>query len=176
MKNKFIFSFVLLSNFYFSQTTDAFKNDSITVVSQKTKVILEEGTLVKAALKYDVKGGSLNVGDQIDFKLANPVVIGDQVVADEGLRIVGTVTEARSSGVLGRKGKLAFSIDYLYLKSGQVIKLTGQNAKNLNGSGAIVAATSVILTPLALFIPGKGAKFKEGTIFEAFVKENTELR
>ncbi len=118
----------------------------------------------------------MQVGNQIEFSLAQPIVVGDQVVVSPGAKILGTVTEARSSGVLGRKGKLAFDIEYLYLNNGQVVKLSGQNAKNLKGSGVAVAATAVVLTPLGLLIPGKGAKFEAGTVFDAYVAKDTELR
>jgi hypothetical protein len=108
--------------------------------------------------------------------LKEPIVVGDQVVVSPGAKILGSVTEARSSGVLGRKGKLAFDIEFLYLDSGQVVKLTGKSAKNLKGSGAIVAATAVVLTPLGLLIPGKGAKFEAGTIVDAYIAKDTEIR
>jgi hypothetical protein len=144
--------------------------------SKSKKIILPEGTLVKAALKNEIRGGKMQVGNQIEFTLNQPLVIGDQVVVPQGAKILGSVTEARASGVLGRKGKLAFDIEYLYLDNGQVIKLSGQSAKNLKGSGAIVAATAVVITPLGLLIPGKGAKFEAGTVFDAYVAKDTELR
>jgi hypothetical protein len=62
------------------------------------------------------------------------------------------------------------------LDGGQIVKLSGQNSKKLNGSGAIVATTAVLLTPLALFIPGKGAKFEAGTVFDAYVARDTEIK
>ena len=144
--------------------------------SKSKKIILPEGTLVKAALKNEIRGGKMQVGNQIEFTLNQPLVIGDLVVVPQGAKILGSVTEARASGVLGRKGKLAFDIEYLYLDNGQVIKLSGQSAKNLKGSGAIVAATAVVITPLGLLIPGKGAKFEAGTVFDAYVAKDTELR
>ena len=144
--------------------------------SKSKKIILPEGTLVKAALKNEIRGGKMQVGNQIEFTLNQPLVIGDQVVVPQGAKILGSVTEARASGVLGRKGKLAFDIEYLYLDNGQVVKLSGQNAKNLKGSGAVVAATAVVLTPLGLLIPGKGAKFEAGTVFDAYVAKDVELR
>ncbi|MEI6265450.1 MAG: hypothetical protein WCP74_10100 [Sphingobacteriia bacterium] len=175
MKLKFIVCFLLSVNGVFSQTDNAESKIQNSKSTEK-KIILEEGTLIKAALKNEIRGGSMKVGDQVEFTLAQPIVIGDQVVVAPGSKILGSVSEARSSGVLGRKGKLAFNIEYLYLNSGQVIKLTGQSAKNLKGSGAIVAATAIVLTPLGLLIPGKGAKFEKGAMFEAYIAKDTELR
>ena len=175
MKKIFIFSMISLSSILYSQ-----ENVKVTENTSSTefvrKATIEEGTLVKAALKNEIRGGKMKVGDQVEFYLKQPISVGDQVVVGEGKKIIGTVTEARASGIVGRKGKLAFNIEYLYLDNGQIIKLTGQNSKNLKGSGAVVAATAVLLTPLALFIPGKGAKFEKDTEFEAYVAKDTELR
>ncbi len=168
MSKLIFFSILLLPFFSFSQ-----KN--VTLSSVNPKKTLDEGTLVKAALKYDIRGNDLKVGDQLEFELAQPLISNNEVVVQTGAKILGTVTEARGNGVLGRKGKLAFSIDYLYLSNGQVIKLRGQSSKNLSGSGAIVAATSVLVTPLGLLIPGKSAKFKAGTVFDAYIDKTTEL-
>lgn len=159
-----------------AQTTPATTTPvASTPATTPAKTLLYEGSLVKCAIKNTIKGGSVNVGDRIDFELAEPLIQGDKVVCQAGAKIIGAVTEARSSGVLGRKGKLAFSIDYLYLPSGQIIKLQSQNSKRLNGSGVTVAALAVI-NPLGLLIPGKGAKFEAGTKFDAFVAENTEIQ
>ena len=146
------------------------------LASTPFKKTIEEGTLIKAALKHDIRGGELRIGDQIEFELAQPIVSNNMVIVNNGAKIMGTVTEARGNGVLGRKGKLAFSIDYLYLSTGQVGKLRGQSAKNLNGSGAIVAATAVLVTPLGLLIPGKSAKFKAGTQFDAYIDKTVVIQ
>lgn len=174
MKRLLLLSFCLSVFSAFGQSEK--DNNRIPAVVENSKIILQEGTLVKAALKNEIRGGSMNVGDQVEFTLSQPIVVGDQVVVNSGLKILGTVSEARSSGVLGRKGKLSVTIEYLYLANGQVINLKGQSATNLKGSGVAVAATAVVLTPLGLLIPGKGAKFKSGTIFDAYIAKDTELR
>lgn len=174
MKKTSILFAILFATLTFAQNENNIKTN-IDQTNQN-KIIIPEGTLVKAALKNEIRGGKMQVGNQIEFILKQPLVIGDQVIVSEGAKILGTVTEARASGVLGRKGKLAFDIEYLYLDNGQVIKLSGQNSKNLKGSGVVVAATSVVLTPLGLLIPGKGAKFEAGTVFDAYVAKDTVLR
>lgn len=176
MKRKIIPFALLVATLSFAQTET--QQEISQPVEQKTsqKIIIPEGTLVKAALKNEIRGGSMKVGDQVEFSLNQPLVVGDQIVVAPGAKIMGTISEARASGVLGRKGKLGFSIDYLYLDNGQVLKLTGQSAKNLKGSGVVVAATAVLLTPLGLLIPGKGAKYEAGTVFEAYIAKDTELR
>ena len=136
---------------------------------------LEEGTVIKISLDNDINGKDLNAGDKINFTTTEDIIQGNYVVLHKGLKVIGTVKEAAKSKGLGKKGKLTFSIDYLYLSNGKVVKLRNEITKNLNGSGGVVAATSVILTPLALFIKGKNAKYAKGTIFDAYVDEKTTL-
>lgn len=139
----------------------------------KDSIYLEEGTIIKISLDKDINGKELNAGDKIEFTTTEDLIQGDYVVLHKGLKVIGTVTEASKSKGLGKKGKLSFSIDYLYLSNGKVVKLRNEVTKNLNGSGGVVAATSVLLTPLALFIKGKNAKYEKGTVFEAFVDKKT---
>ncbi|WP_262696677.1 hypothetical protein [Chryseobacterium sp. SC28] len=42
----------------------------------------------------------MKVGDQVEFYLKQPISVGDQVVIAEGKKIIGTVTEARASGIV----------------------------------------------------------------------------
>lgn len=174
MKKALLFCFCCWSSMVFAQA-EKIKSEP-QLLSERTKVILQEGTLITASLNNEIRGGNMSVGDQVEFSLAQPIAVDGQVVVREGLKIMGTVSEARASGVIGRKGKLAVNIEYLYLSDGQVINLKGQSATNLKGSGAAAVATAVVFTPFALLIPGKGAKFKSGTIFHAYIAKDTELR
>lgn len=158
--------FFVLIGFCQNQVTDS------TTVLIKESFELAQGTPLKAKLLQTIKGGDVEIGQEISFELAEPVIVGDIVYLHKGLKILGFVTDARSSGILGRKGKLAFTINYLYLANGKVIQLRGTQNKNLKGSGVTVAAASVLLTPFALLIPGRGAKYEEGTIFDVYTDEN----
>jgi hypothetical protein len=108
--------------------------------------------------------------------LAEPIIINDKIVVAKGAKITGTVTEAEKAKALGKKGKLSFSIDYLYLSNGQVIKLRSSVKKNINGSGAAVAAGAILLSPVALLFNGKQAKYSEGEVFTAYVDKDYTLQ
>ena len=141
----------------------------------QSKITISEGTLVKAKLTKQINGRDLNVGDKLQFVLDNDLIKNDTIICKKGSLIAGTVTDAKGSRMLGKKGRLAFTIDYLYLPDNQVVKLTSQNKANLKGSGFDVAAASVLLTPFALFLHGKNAKYKEGTLFDCYVSQATEV-
>lgn len=159
---KIILSAVLLVSFIgFSQTA--------TVVPSVTT--LSEGTIVKVALSQDLNGKDLSVGQKINFTTSTDFIIGDRVVIKEGQKVTGTVTVASGSGMLAKRGKLAFSIDYLYMPDGRIVKLTSEVTKVVKSSTGVVVASAVLLSPLALFIGGKNAKYKKGDVFESYVKE-----
>lgn len=80
---------------------------------------------------------------------------------------------AAGSKGLGKKGKLDFTIDYLYLVGGRVLKLKSTVSANAKGRGVTTAAVAVLVSPLALFWHGQQAKFPAGTIFSAYVDHDT---
>ena len=143
--------------------------------SNTTGVVLKEGTIIKAALLNDINGKNVHVGEAINFELSEDILIDSNVVVQKGSKVTGTITEAAKSKALGKKGKLAFSIDYLYLADGKIVKLRNQVEKNLNGSGGAVAAGAVLVTPFALLIHGKNAKYLKGDQFTAYVDKDVVL-
>ena len=149
----------------------------VILMAQKdsTNLTIQEGTIIKAVLTKDISGKEVSVGQIIDFELSENVIMNGNVVIPKGAKITGSVTEAQRSKALGKKGKLAFSIDYLYLTNGKVVKLRSQVEKNLKGSGAAVAAGAILLSPLALIFNGKNAKYEKGEVFNAYVDKDTKL-
>jgi len=162
MKTLFIALVLLIPEFIFAQ-------------ADTTSVTLQEGTIIKAALTKDISGKEVSIGQSIDFELYETVIFNDKILIHKGAKITGSVTEAQRSKALGKKGKLAFGIDYLYLSNGKVIKLRSQVEKNLKGSGAAVAAGAILLSPLALLFNGKNAKYEKGEVFTAYVDKETKL-
>lgn len=170
---KIIFTAILLASVTgFAQQT---ANVNVSANVSSSAVTLNEGSILKVALNDDISGKEVSVGQKINFSLAEDIIQGNTIVLRKGLKVVGTVTEAAKSKGLGKKGKLSFSIDYLYLENGKVVKLRSDVTKKLNGSGALVATTAILLTPLALFVKGKNAKYEKGEVFEAYVDENTTI-
>jgi pantothenate kinase-related protein Tda10 len=138
-----------------------------------TKTVLYEGTIVKVKTVTELKGNELKVGDMVDFELAEPVMINDKVIVSPGAKATGSVTSAARSKALGKKGKLEFSIDYLYLPNGKSVKLRSTVAANTKGRGATTAAVAVLVSPLGLLWHGQQAKFPQGTVFTAYVDHDT---
>ncbi|MDD2792360.1 MAG: hypothetical protein PHD73_04220 [Sediminibacterium sp.] len=150
---------------------------SIGVFAQKdsSKITIPEGTEVKLKTIVELKGNELKVGDKINLELAEPIIIDDNIVVRPGAKASATVSMASRSKAFGKKGKLEFSIDYLYLTGGKVIKLKSTVASNAKGRGVTTAAVSVLVTPLGLLWHGQQAKFPPGTVFAAYVDHDTVI-
>lgn len=167
MKKLLLIAVLFVINFAQSQTT----TEVVEAVKPKA-ITLSKGTEIKVSLNEDISGKEVSTGQKIYFTLSDDLIQGNDIVLSKGLKVMGTVTEAAKSKGLGKKGKLSFDIEYLYLNNGKVIKLSSQIKKNINGSGAVVVTTAVLLSPFALFIHGKNAKYKKGEVFSVFIDED----
>ena len=162
MKNLLITMILLVPAIVFAQT-------------DTTSIVLQEGTMIKAALTQNISGKEVSVGEAVNFELSEDLIIDNKVIVLKGAKITGSVTEAQRSKALGKRGKLSFSIDYLYLANGKIVKLRGQSEKNLNGNGAAVVAGAIILSPVALLFHGKNAKYEKGEVFTAYIDKEVKL-
>ena len=90
----------------------------------------------------------------------------------KGLEAYGKVTEAQKRKELGKSGKLSFSIDYLKLDDGRIIKLTAQQKSNGNDKTGTAVAEAAVLSPLFLLKKGKDVKYKIGDKFVAYLAED----
>lgn len=143
--------------------------------SDTAKIVVPEGTEIACRLLTELKGNEATIGQNVAFELDKDIIINDAVAIPKGAKINGTVIDAAGSKALGKKGKLDFTIDYLYLNSGKVAKLRSSVKANTHGNGGWVAAGAILVTPLALFIKGKQAKFAPGTIFKAYIDHDITL-
>lgn len=155
--------------------------DSAAVISPQPpppvaeKIVLTEGTEISVALVKDISGKTAKEGEHVDFTLSEDFILNDSIVIAKGAKVIGTVTESDGSKMLGKKGKLEFSIDYLYLPNNKVVKLRSTIEANTKGRGATVAVGAVLLTPIALFIKGKQATYDKGTVFKVYIDKDTAI-
>jgi len=136
------------------------------------QITLDEGTVITLLLKQNLSSSKANVGDLVIFETAEPVIVGDKVLLRKGLEAYGKVTEAQERRSLGKSGKLSFSIDYLKLDDGRILKLTAQQkSKGKDKTGTSVTEAAV-LSPLFLLKKGKDVKYKIGDKFTAYLGED----
>lgn len=139
------------------------------------KIKLQEATPVKVKIKNEISSKTAQVGDVIEFQLAEALYIDSNLVIDTTAVVVGEVIVAEASRSLGRAGKLDFMINNVKAVDGQIIQLRAQ--KNITGketTGGVIAA-AVLVSPLFLFVKGKNVKIEQGREFMVYVAKEYEI-
>ena len=139
-------------------------------------VELPKGTVVKAMLTKTITVRTVKKGDIISMATAEPIMIGDVLVAPSGSRILGHVTKVRLPGAFGRSSKIDIEVDSLEILGPSIVKLgIGTEAKKamdaylpIAGAAATSLAGALLLGPVGLvggfFIRGNDRQLSEGTI------------
>jgi len=138
------------------------------------KLLLKEGTEVKLKFLDDLSSKTATEGDPVNFELAEPLKVGDVVVAKSGAKAVGEVTNAKKAGMMGRAGDLSIRLDHLSTGEARV-KLRGSKGKEGEGKEGTAVALTVLFGPIGLIKHGKNVEVKAGTPLTAYVDEDASL-
>jgi PEGA domain-containing protein len=138
--------------------------------------ILEDGTPVRLSLARSLSSAECRVGDRVDFKVVDPIVLDGVPVVPRGAIAWGKVAEAKKKRRMGRGGKLGIEIDSVQLANSNRVRLRAVRQATGGGhtalmSGAMVG-TAIVFLPIApvwLLMHGKEAKIPEGTEITAYV-------
>lgn len=74
-------------------------------------ITIPRGTVVSVRLGQTISSKESNSGDKFTATLAEPIVVGDQTIAETGSRAQGTVVEAAPLGRFKGGAKLRLSLD-----------------------------------------------------------------
>ncbi|WP_129780726.1 glycine zipper 2TM domain-containing protein [Peristeroidobacter soli] len=96
-------------------------------VPVQTPVEVRAGTQLVVALASDVSTKTAKVGDRFEARLATALRSDDRLVAPEGARITGTITEVVSgSSQIGAVPALGLRFDQLELADGRQVAIRGE--------------------------------------------------
>jgi Tfp pilus assembly protein PilV len=138
-------------------------------VSSEGKLLLVKGTAVPLTFTADVSSRTAMVGEKIPLALAEDLKAGGEVVVRKGTPATALVTEVDTPHVMGLPGEVSFQVDSL--KVGDVVvRLRGGAAKEGPDKEAKAAALFLVpIVPGGLFVRGKDATIRQGSIFTASV-------
>jgi hypothetical protein len=109
----------------------------------------------------------------IRFAVVDDVKTSDgRILIPDGTKAFGTVTNSRSSGLLGRRGALDFSVDYTYSWDNKKVELTANKEKRGGGSQGATIAAGILIAPIALLFRGSNISVQEGTELTAYLAED----
>jgi hypothetical protein len=138
------------------------------------KLILKEGTDVKLKFADDLSSKTAAEGDPVNLVLDEDLRVGDVVVAKAGAKAIGTVTNAKKAGMMGKAGELNMRLEHLNTGDERV-RLRGSKGKEGEGKEGATVALTVLFGPIGLIKHGKNVEIKAGTPLAAFVDQDTAL-
>jgi hypothetical protein len=139
-----------------------------------SKLVLKEGTEVKLKFADDLTSKTANEGDPVNLLLDEDIKVGDAVVAKAGAKAVGTITNAKKAGMMGKAGELNMRLEHLKAGDDRV-RLRGSKGKEGEGRQGTAIALTVLFGPLGLIKHGKNVEVKAGTPLTAYVDEDIAL-
>ncbi|RFZ84795.1 hypothetical protein DYU05_04085 [Mucilaginibacter terrenus] len=144
--------------------------------STSNKKTLSEGSMITVSLLNAVSSKTNNSGDMLEFETSEPLIVGDRVILNKGLKVFGKITECAKARGMGKPGSLTFTIDYLTLEDGRIVKLTDHDIKETGKTTTGAAVTeAVLLTPFFLLKKGKNIEYPKGKTFKVFVAKDYEI-
>jgi len=138
------------------------------------KISLKEGTEVKLKFADDLSSKTASEGDPVNLILDEDIKIGDVVVAKAGCKAVGSVTNAKKAGMMGKAGELNMRLEHLTIGDERV-KLRGSKGKEGQGKEGTAVALTVLFGPIGLIKHGKNVEVKAGTPLTAYVDDTVSL-
>ena len=150
--------------------------------NDSTAVILQDGTPVKLRIARNLSSADAKTGETVDFEVLEDVKIGETIIIPRGGVALGTVTQAKPKGRMGKGGKLDITIDSVRLVSGEKVALRAvKETKGGSHTGAMtgaIVASSILFFPAApffLFMKGKDITIPKGTEVTAYVNSDISL-
>jgi hypothetical protein len=145
------------------------------IAQSAAPLVLDDGTPIRLRTTRTISSAEANVDDRVDFEVVDDIKVGDTIVIKHGTAAIGTVTEAKSKGRMGKGGKLNVNIDFTRTVTGDKVALRG--TKDVKGGGHAGAMTGAMVgtaivfwpaAPLFLFMHGKDITVPKGHEFNVY--------
>ncbi len=145
-------------------------------ISKEQYSTIEEGTIVPLYAARTLSSKNMQVGSLVEFRVRSAIVDKNNYVLIKPNELVyATVNAASKAKGLGKKGTLSFMIQDIKAVDGQRIPAylnIGTEGKSRVGTSVAVGA--LLFWP-ALFLKGKEAELKAGTLVNASISESRKI-
>jgi hypothetical protein len=138
---------------------------------EPAKLVLKEGTDVHLKFAQDISSRTAEEGDSVTLVLDEDIKVGDVVVAKAGAKAVGTVTNSKKAGMMGKAGELNMRLEYLIMPDSR-LRLRGSKGKEGEGKEGATVALTVLFGPIGLIKHGKNVDVKQGTPITVYVDQD----
>src|SRR5258706_1144043 len=140
---------------------------AVSAPSSPSEFALRNGTPIHLKLGKTISSATAHVGDVVDLRVAEEVIVDGLAVITQGAAATGVVKEVEPRRRLGHGGKLAFSIDSVRLKDNEkaAVRSFQESSGANNSAGGKLSLAS-----------GKDVVFAQGTEFTAYVDGEMKLK
>jgi hypothetical protein len=142
-----------------------------TAAPSNDRFVLKDGIDLHLKFAEAISSKTAAEGDTINLVLDEDIKIGDVIIAKAGTKAVGTVTNAKKAGMMGKAGELNMRLEYLKIGDDRV-KIRGSKGKEGEGKEGTAVALTVLFGPIGLIKHGKNVEVKEGTPLTAYVDQD----
>ena len=129
-------------------------------------MFLPNQTAVHLKLGRALSSETAKVGEEVNFEVAEPVIIKGRTVVEKGAPAAGTVTEAEPKGRMGKAGKINVSVHAVQLADGEKLPL-----RSFGISAASEQKSGISLPKLH----GKETTLAQGTEMTGYVDGDQHL-
>jgi hypothetical protein len=140
------------------------------------EVILPDGTEFNVVTTDEISSKTAAEGDQLNFKVAEDVVINGHIVIAKDALVKGVVSSTKKAGMLGRGGNLAIRIESTTAVDKQKTKLRSSKGNEGDDKTGTTVALVVLFGPLGFLKHGKNAKVKAGTVIKVYTDEEKKVQ
>ena len=138
-------------------------------------ITLKEGTEIEIKLIEELNSQNARVGDPVRLRVNEDVYCQNTLIIREGTKVKASVTVAEKRGMLGKAGKVDFSLNSVSAINNREIPLRAvKNNEGKNRQVGVIAGT-LLLSPLFLLMKGKDVTIDSGKTFIAFVDDDIQL-
>ena len=135
------------------------------------KLILKEGTDVRLKFAEALSSKTAADDDPVNLFLDEDLKVGDVTVAKAGAKALGTITNAKKAGMIGKGGELNLRLEYLIVGDSRM-RIRGSRGREGDGQVGAVVALTVLFGPIGLIKHGKNVEIKEGAPLMAYVDQD----
>ncbi len=136
-------------------------------VASRGELVLANQTAVHLKLGHALSSETAKVGEEVNFEVAEDVVVNGRTVIAKGAPAVGAVTEAAPKGRMGKGGKLSVSVTSVQLANSEKAPL---RSFGIDTSGGQKSGMSLPL------MHGKEITLAPGTEMTAYVDGDLHLK
>lgn len=143
---------------------------------------IPENILIRVSLIDSVDSKTFQVGDNVNFSVAEDVFIDDKLIFSKGLQGEGTVANVRQAkGWIGKNGKVEVDFNKIRCLDGKTIAIfVGEESKNKMIENKMVEGASLVGINLndewnKVLVRGKNIEVKSGTEFYVQTKNPTVI-